>query len=91
MTTKKKPRRHLPRTHNDSDPAKTGRIIRQLRINKGMTQEEIATAAGYKHHHSISRIESGSMPIPDAKLLKVARYLAIDPDKIRRPAVKVGR
>jgi hypothetical protein len=31
------------------------------------------------------------MPIPDAKLIKVARYLAIDPDKIRKPAVKVGR
>jgi transcriptional regulator with XRE-family HTH domain len=69
---------------------KTGRIIRQLRINKAMTQEELATAAGYKHHHSIARIESGSMPIPDAKLIKVARYLAIDPDKIRKPAVKVG-
>jgi transcriptional regulator with XRE-family HTH domain len=90
MTTTKKPRRFIPRTHNDTDPVKTGRIIRQLRINKAMTQEELATAAGYKHHHSIARIESGSMPIPDAKLIKVARYLAIDPDKIRKPAVKVG-
>jgi transcriptional regulator with XRE-family HTH domain len=90
MTTTKKPRRFIPRTHNDTDPVKTGRIIRQLRINKAMTQEELATAAGYKHHHSIARIESGSMPIPDAKLIKVARYLAIDPDKIRKPAVQVG-
>jgi transcriptional regulator with XRE-family HTH domain len=90
MTTTKKPRRFIPRTHNDTDPVKTGRIIRQLRINKAMTQEELATAAGYKHHHSIARIESGSMPIPDAKLIRVARYLAIDPDKIRKPAVKVG-
>jgi transcriptional regulator with XRE-family HTH domain len=90
MTTTKKPRRFIPRTHNDTNPVKTGRIIRQLRINKAMTQEELATAAGYKHHHSIARIESGSMPIPDAKLIKVARYLAIDPDKIRKPAVKVG-
>ena len=91
MTTKKKPRRYIPRTHSDTNPEKTGRIIRQLRINKAMTQEEVATAAGYKHAHSISRIESGAMPIPDAKLLKVARYLAIDPDKIRKPAVKVAR
>ena len=90
MTTTKKPRRNVPRTHNDTDPEKTGRIIRQLRINQGMTQEEVATAAGYKHHHSISRIESGAMPIPEAKLLKVARYLKIDAGKIRKPAVKVS-
>lgn len=91
MTTTKKPRRYLPRTHSDTNPVKTGRILRQLRINKAMTQEEIATAAGYRHAHSISRIESGAMPIPDAKLLKVAQYLNIDPDKIRKPAVKVGK
>jgi transcriptional regulator with XRE-family HTH domain len=91
MTTKKKPRRYIPRTHNDTNPAKTGRIIRQLRINKEITQEELATAAGYQHHHSISRIESGAIPIPDAKLVKVARYLGVDADKIRKPAVKVSR
>lgn len=91
MTNKRKPRRYIPRTHNDTNPAKTGRIIRQLRINKAMTQEEVATAAGYRHAHSISRIESGAMPIPDAKLLKVAQYLQIDPDKIRKPAVKVAK
>ena len=91
MDTLKKPRRNTPRTHNDTDLKKTGRIIRQLRINKGLTQEEVATAAGYKHHHSISRIESGDMPIPEAKLLRVARYLGIDADKIRKPAVRIGK
>jgi excisionase family DNA binding protein len=84
MTTTKKPRRFIPRTHNDTDPVKTGRIIRQLRINKAMTQEELATAAGYKHHHSIARIESGSMPIPDAKLAKVAAHLGVPAHEIRR-------
>ena len=91
MTTTKKPRRYIPRTHNDKDPARTGALIRQLRLNKEITQEDLATAAGYQHHHSISRIESGSMPIPDGKLLKVARFLGVEAGKIRKPAVKVGK
>jgi transcriptional regulator with XRE-family HTH domain len=90
MTTKPK-RPYKPRRHNDTDPAKTGRLIRQLRINKEMSQLELATAAGYSNKASISRIEAGIRPIPDGKLIKVARYLGVDPDKIRRPAVKVAR
>lgn len=88
MTPHQKPRRSSSR-HNDTDPARTGALIRQLRLNKEITQEDLATAAGYRHHHSISRIESGERAIPDGKLIKVARYLGVDPAKIRKPAVKV--
>ena len=90
MTPQKKPRRSS-RRHNDTDPVRTGRLIRQLRLNKEMTQEELATAAGYKNHHSISHIESGYRAIPDGKLIKVARYLGVEPSKIRKPAVEVGK
>lgn len=88
-TTPKRP--YKPRRHNDTNPAKTGRLIRQLRINKEMSQLELALAAGYTHQASICRIEAGTMPIPDGKLIKVARYLGVDPDKIRKPAVKVAK
>jgi hypothetical protein len=36
-------------------------------------------------------VETGYRAIPDGKLLKVARYLGVDADKIRKPAVKVPR
>jgi transcriptional regulator with XRE-family HTH domain len=90
MTTPQK-RAYKPRTHNDLDPAKTGRIIRQLRLNKEITQAELATAAGYSRASCISNVETGYRAIPDGKLLKVARYLGVDADKIRKPAVKAPR
>ena len=91
MTTEKVSREYKPRTHNDTDPAKTGRIIRQLRLNKEITQAELATAAGYSRPSCISYVETGYRAIPDGKLLKVARYLGVDADKIRKPAVKAPR
>jgi transcriptional regulator with XRE-family HTH domain len=91
MTTETKRRAYKPRTHNDTDPAKTGRIIRQLRLNKEITQEELATAAGYSRASCISNVETGYRALPDGKLLKIARYLGVDADKIRKPSVKVPR
>jgi transcriptional regulator with XRE-family HTH domain len=89
MTTEKKPRRG-PRA-TDKDPARTGRIIRQLRLNKDITQEELATAIGYKNHNSISHIETGFRVIPAGKLLAAARYLGVDAEKIRKPIVRVAK
>jgi transcriptional regulator with XRE-family HTH domain len=89
MTSLQKPRRG-PRS-TDKDPARTGRIIRQLRLNKDITQEELATAAGYKNHHSISHIETGYRVIPHSRLLRVAQYLGVAPDKIRKPVVRVAK
>lgn len=89
MNTQK--RTYRPRPYKDRDPEKTGRIIRQLRLNKEITQEELATAAGYSRASCISNIETGYRAIPDGKLLKVARYLGVDAAKIRKPAVKAPR
>ena len=91
MTTEKPRRTYKPRTHNDSDPAKTGRIIRQLRLNREITQEELAIAAGYSRASCISNVETGYRALPDGKLLKIARYFGVDAAKIRKPAVKVPR
>jgi transcriptional regulator with XRE-family HTH domain len=83
-------KRRSTRRHSDDDPAKTGRLIRQLRLNKEMTQAELATAVGFKHAHSIAHIESGYRALTDGKLIKAARYLGVKPESIRKPAVKVG-
>ena len=54
-------------------------------------RKELATAAGYSRASCISNVETGYRAIPDGKLLKVARYLGVDADKIRKPAVKAPR
>lgn len=82
--------RRSSRRHSDPDPARTGRLIRQLRLNKEMTQAELATAVGFKNHHSIAHIESGYRALTDGKLIKAARYLGVKPEAIRKPAVKVA-
>ena len=82
--------RRSSRRHSDADPERTGRLIRQLRLNKEMTQAELATAVGFKHPHSIAHIESGYRALTDGKLIKAARYLGVRPEAIRKPAVKVA-
>lgn len=86
MTTQKQ--RRSSRRHSDNDPAKTGRLIRQLRLNKEMTQAELAIAVGFKHAHSIAHIESGYRALTDGKLVKAARYLGVKPEQIR-PSIGV--
>lgn len=83
--------RRSSRRHSDNDPVRTGRLIRQLRLNKEMTQAELATAVGFKHPHSIAHIESGYRSLTDGKLIKAARYLGVNPDQIRKPEVKVTK
>jgi transcriptional regulator with XRE-family HTH domain len=89
MTTNQK--RRSSRRHNDNDPARTGRLIRQLRLNKEMTQAELALAIGFKNSQNISQIESGYRAITDGKLIKAARYLGVKPEAIRKPAVQAAK
>lgn len=89
MPTTPTPRPH-PRpgrraNHNDHDWERTGATLRQLRLNKDVTQSELATAIGYANPSSIVNIERGIKPLPDGKLLKAARYLDVPPLSIRRP------
>ena len=48
---------------------KTGEKIRLLRERRGLSQEELAKAAGYISRSSISKIESGDSD-PSQKMLK---------------------
>lgn len=54
--------------------------IRDIRIRKGMTQEELAEAVGYKSGRSmIAKIESGLVDLPMVKISAIASALGVDP------------
>ena len=52
--------------------------LKQFRVNAGMTQSEVAAAAGVTQP-SYQRWESGATSIPEAKLEKLATTLNTDP------------
>ena len=89
MTTKPKPRRSS-RRHNDPDPQATGETLRELRLDKEVTQTQLAHAIGYKSHVAVAHIESGYRGMTDAKLEKAASFLGVAPAVIRKP-VKATR
>lgn len=65
--------------------------LKQFRVKAEMSQVEIAKAVGVTQPN-YQRWESGSAPIPDAKLKKLARALKTTPDAIlgRHPPIVAG-
>lgn len=53
--------------------------IRQLRINAGMTQDDLAKAMGYSDRSMITKIESGKVDISQKKILAFSRILNTTP------------
>lgn len=49
--------------------------IRDLRIEKGMSQDDLAQAMGYKDRSMITKIESGAVDISQSKIVAFARVL----------------
>ena len=49
--------------------------IRDLRIKRGMTQDDLAKAMGYKDRSMITKIESGKVDISKKKIEKFAEIL----------------
>lgn len=49
--------------------------IRQLRKDKGMSQQTLARLAGYTNRSSIAKIEKGLVDLPQSKLEQLARAL----------------
>lgn len=49
--------------------------IRELRKNKGMTQQELASRCGYNSRAAINRIEAGLVNIPASKVPLFAKAL----------------
>lgn len=57
-----------------------GKIIRELREEKGFSQEELAKSVGYKSRSTINKIELDiNKPTLD-KLIKMAKRLEVDPE-----------
>ena len=53
--------------------------IRGLRISKGMTQDDLAHAMGYKDRSMITKIESGKVDISQSKIIEFAKALGTTP------------
>ena len=58
----------------------TGQKIKYYRELKGMSQEELAHACGFKGRSSITRIEKNNGGVPNVKLLKIAEVLEVSPE-----------
>lgn len=53
--------------------------IRMLRMNKGMSQDELAKRCGYEGRSMISRVESGRVDLPLSKVDLFAKALGVSP------------
>lgn len=61
---------------------KTGDLIRKYRKAKGMTQKELAKAAGYSTHTTIVKIEQNDIDLPSSKLATLAKILDVLPSDL---------
>lgn len=52
-----------------------GERINKIRNEKGMTQDELAHAVGYKSRSTIAKIESGERDISQSMVIKFAKAL----------------
>lgn len=53
----------------------TGEKIRELRIAKGWSQEDLATKCGYSGKSVISKTESSGNDISTKKIMKIEPYI----------------
>lgn len=56
-----------------------GKNLRRLRIERGMSQDELAKAIGYNNRASINKIEMGHNIIPTDKIQLTADVLGVSP------------
>lgn len=56
-----------------------GEKIKQERIKRGMTQDELAHELGYKSRTSINKIETGKRDIPRSQIKQIAKILDVSP------------
>lgn len=56
---------------------KIGEKIRHRRLELGWSQRELAAKMEYSNHSTIGRIESGSVDIPQSKIVKFSEVLGV--------------
>ena len=54
-------------------------IIKQLRIKAGLSQEELARAAGYSDRSTIAKIEAGKIDLTESKITLFAKIFGVTP------------
>lgn len=54
-----------------------GNLIKEARLKKGMTQQELADILGYQSRASVQKIENGSRGVPKDQLAKISKALGI--------------
>ena len=59
--------------------SKLGNEIRRLRIERGLSQDDLAQICGYKSRSSITKIERGGYDLPLPKLKTLAEALGVPP------------
>lgn len=56
---------------------KIGEKIKQRRMELGWTMRDLSTKMGYSNHSTIARIESGSVDIPQSRIVQFADVLGV--------------
>ena len=56
--------------------------IKKLRLELGLSQEDLAKKVGYKDRTSIAKIESGKVDIPQSKIVEFAKALNTTPTQL---------
>lgn len=56
--------------------------IRRLRLEKHISQDELARLTGYKDRSSITKIESGKVDLPQSKILLFSKVLGVSPSSL---------
>ena len=56
---------------------KIGEKIKQRRLDLGWSQRELAAKMEYSNHSTIGRIESGSVDIPQSKIVRFSEVLGV--------------
>ena len=56
-----------------------GKLIKQRRLELGLTQEELATRLGYKHKSAVNKLEMNINDVNQTKLKKIAKALECSP------------
>ena len=60
-----------------------GKLIRDLRKAKGLSQDQLASLCGYADKSMISRLESGDInDIPLSKAVQLAKELGVTPTQL---------
>lgn len=60
-------------------PKDVGQLIKQLREERGWSQDELASRLGYKSRSSVNKIELGERNLTQSKIAAIAKIFGVSP------------